>query len=407
MAKLRRRKGVNVWQARIKDENGTWISFSTGVPISLSGVPPEQLERKAQETADAQERLRRGSSTYKREVALLRAAAVARGEAEVIPTVADFLQNFPRGKRTTDSTEKTRRLAFRKFIAYLGRKSALPLDKISRDDCRGFLRDLLTKVKVGTATVTRDYLTHAFNYAIREKDFLRYNPMAGINLKDELADLGLEDTTTQREPFTTDELRVLLTRTPQPWQDLVATGYFLAGLRLSDCCKLRWDAIDWQDNRVTLTETKTKRKRILALSTALKVRLAARYAVRQEGEEYVFPSFARAYLSNNKSSAVSTGFTALLRALGILETLSEPQRGIGHATGRKSFHSIRHSVVSIARENPTLTADIVRETVGHQQERVEQRYYHASRQAQRSVVAALEAAVGVCSPPGEHDSGLR
>lgn len=109
MAKLRRRKGVNVWQARIKDENGTWISFSTGVPISLSGVPPDQLERKAQEAADAQERLRRGSSTYKREVALLRAAAVARGEAEVIPTVADFLQNFPRGKRTTDSTEKTRR----------------------------------------------------------------------------------------------------------------------------------------------------------------------------------------------------------------------------------------------------------------------------------------------------------
>lgn len=404
MAKLRRRKGINVWQARIKDENGTWVSFSTGVPISMSGVPAEQLACKAQEAADAQERLRRGSSTYKREVALLRAAAVARGEAELIPTVVDFLHNFPRGKRTTDSTEKTRRLAFRKFIAYLGRKSMLPLDKITRDDCRGFLRDLLTKVKVGTATVTRDYLTHAFNYAIREKDFLRYNPMAGINLKDELADLGLEDTTTQREPFTTEELRVLLTQTPQPWQDLVATSYFLAGLRLGDCCKLRWDAIDRQHNRVTITETKTGRKRILVLSDALKERLAARHAARQAGEDYVFPAFARAYQSSNKSSAVSTGFTALLRALGILETLSEPRRGRSHVISRKSFHPIRHSVVSIARENPALTADIVRETVGHQQERVEQGYYHASQQAQLSVVAALETAVGVCLPPsGEHE----
>lgn len=398
MAKLRRRKGVNVWQARIKDENGAWIALSTGVPISMPGVSAAQLERKAQEQAEALERMRNGSSTYKREMARLRAVAVARGEAEAIPTVAEFLQNFPRGKRTTDSTEQNRRLSFRKFVTYLGKRSTLPLDKITRADCRGFIRDLLTKVKVGTATVTRDYITHAFNYAIKEKDFIHYNPMAGINPLDELADLGLEDTTTQREPFTTDELRVLLTQTPQPWQDLVATSYYLAGLRLGDCCKLRWDSVDMERDRVTLTETKTKRQRVMALGGALKARLAARYALRQEGEEYVFPALAREYRSNNRSSAISTRFTALLGALGIIELNTAAQCGHGNATSRKSFHSIRHSVVSIAREDPALTADIVRETVGHRQEGVEQGYYHAGRQAQLSVVAALEAAVERASP---------
>ena len=393
MAKLKARKGVNVWQARFKDENGAWQILSTGVPITQRGVSAAQLERKAQEQADALERLHNGSGSYKREQARLRAAAVARGEAEVIPTVADFLQHFPRGIRTTESTEQNRRLSFRKFVTYLGKRAKLPLDKITRDDCRGFIRDLLTKVKVGTATVTRDYITHAFNYAIREKDFIRYNPMAGINPKDELAVLGMEDDTTQREPFTTDELRVLLTQTPKPWQDLVATSYYLAGLRLGDCCKLRWDAIDMERNRVTLTETKTKRKRVIALGGVLKARLAARYAVRQDGEEYVFPAFAREYRNNNRSSVISTQFTALLRALGMVEPTTEAQRGNRNATSRKSFHSIRHAVVSIARENPTLTPDIVRETVGHQNEGVEQGYYHASQQAQLSVVAALETAV--------------
>lgn len=395
MAKLKKRKDSNVWQARFKDGNGVWQIRSTGVPLTQDGKSVEQLKLKAQERADSLERLYNGSGSYKSEQRFLRAAAAARGEMELIPSVSDFFANFPKRVRTTDSTEKMRRLSFRKFETYLGKRAKLPLDRIKREDCRGFIRDLLTKVKVGTATVTRDYITHAFNYAIREKDFISINPMAGINPKDELAELGIEDDTTQREPFTKEELRILLTKTPQPWQDLVATSYYLAGLRLGDCCTLRWDTIDWKSDCVTLTETKTKRKRVLALGNVLKARLVARYAERPDGEEYVFPSFAKAYRCNNKSSTISTQFTALLRAFGIIEPNTPPQRGHCNATSKKSFHSIRHSVVSISREDTSLTPDIIRETVGHLNEKVEQGYYHVSSQGQRKVVKVLESEVSV------------
>lgn len=46
MAKLKARKGVNVWQARFKDENGAWQILSTGVPITQRGVSAAQPERK-------------------------------------------------------------------------------------------------------------------------------------------------------------------------------------------------------------------------------------------------------------------------------------------------------------------------------------------------------------------------
>lgn len=97
---------------------------------------------------------------------------------------------------------------------------------------------------------------------------------------------------------------------------------------------------------------------VIALGGVLKARLASRYAMRQDSEEYVFPAFAREYRNNNRSFVISTRFTALLRALGIVQPTTEAQRGNSNDASRKSFHSIRHAVVSIARENPTLTPDI-------------------------------------------------
>ena len=72
---------------------------------------------------------------------------------------------------------------------------------------------------------------------------------------------------------------------------------------------------------------------------------------------------------------------------------------VGFAVSPKSFHNVWHSVVSFARINPQLTADMVRDAVGHRSEAVERGYFAADDAAKAKVMDALVDAV----KPAERD----
>ena len=63
----------------------------------------------------------------------------------------------------------------------------------------------------------------------------------------------------------------------------------------------------------------------------------------------------------------------------------------------KSFHSIRHAVVSLARVNTDFTPDMVRDTVGHDSEKVEQGYFHTEMRQRESVLAGIADAISPVS----------
>ena len=117
-------------------------------------------------------------------------------------------------------------------------------------------------------------------------------------------------------------------------------------------------------------------------------------AEQDEGEAYVFPKMAERY-QGQYASRISTDFTGLLKAYGIIGTEKDGEvlSGRKHRVNAKSFHSIRHSVVSFARISPDLTADMVRETVGHSSEAVERGYFAAADAAKAKVMTVLADAV--------------
>ena len=83
-------------------------------------------------------------------------------------------------------------------------------------------------------------------------------------------------------------------------------------------------------------------------------------------------------------------FTALLRAHGIIPAVQdEPKEGRRHRVSQKSFHSIRHTVVSCLRADATFTADMVRDAVGHDSEKVERGYFTATMEQRARVGDAL------------------
>lgn len=276
------------------------------------------------------------------------------------------------------------------MIAYLGDRAQLPLNRITREDCRGFIKFLLPTLRQGTICKHREALACAFNRAVNER-LISFSPMRGVCVSEEQRALGRRDDSERRLPFTIEELKIVCdpARMGQTWADMAVVSLYTGGLRLGDCCNLMWSDFDFNTDTLSLTEGKTLHVREIPICGYLKQRLLARRAMQPENEEAVFPDLKRKYSFSHGTA--STEFSALLRANGIV-TMNERQQ---HLTGDrrrfscKSFHSLRHSVVSLLRADSTLSGDVVKHAVGHFSEAVEQRYITLSRTDHERALSVL------------------
>lgn len=360
----------------------------------MPGKSAKETKRLAQQIADVMEQTDKGEQMLDVMLDCVRSIAVANGLGKPMPTVREYLNNMPATSGV--NAEKNRRRAHQVFLTFLGRKADMRLDNITPALCREFLRWALKRVQPNTAAQYRTYISFALKRAFVEDHHLPSNPMDMAVLGPEMRAMGIEHQGTRREPFSVDEMRKLLRDFPRPWCDMVAVSYYLAGLRLSDVCMLRWASVDFAGGLVRLKEVKTHKERTIGLLPVLRERLLAIRAEQggEGAEEFVFPKMAHNY-QTQYSSRISTDFTNLLKAYGIIGTEhdGELMPGSRHHVNTKSFHSIRHSVVSFARNSAELTADMVRETVGHRSEEVERGYYTAGDMSKAKVMAVLAAAV--------------
>ena len=74
----------------------------------------------------------------------------------------------------------------------------------------------------------------------------------------------------------------------------------------------------------------------------------------------------------------------MLQMLGILNEVGISDAKTGRRrVSQKSFHSIRHTVVTMIRESNEFSADMAREIVGHDSEEVERLYFTPSLDSKR------------------------
>ena len=324
----------------------------------------------------------------------VRKVAELHGCAGKIPTVREYFADFPRTAR--ESTEKNRSRSFNVFLAYLGTDADRRIDTITPAICRGFVRQMLKKVSRNTVRQFRTYVAAVFKRAVEVDDYLNKNPFAGVDMAAEartvIPERGADKQ--KRLPFTLEEVRFMIQCFPAPWCDMVAVSFYLGGLRLSDVCTLRWDAVNWRENYVRLVEVKTRKERYLPILPQLRELLMRRHTQSTGGEEYVFPDMAHFYRGSSKTS-ISTQFTALLRAHGMIGGIVNAGRAKGdrHAVSAKSFHSIRHTVATYLRGGMTGTAlfspDAIRDTIGHDSEEVERGYFTGTLTMRKNVLSAL------------------
>ena len=402
MSWIEKRDNCKCWIACWR-QGGRKVRRSTGIRIE-AGAAGRHARAMAEQAAAAMEAASTGETPAHKACDAVRKVAELHGCAGKIPTVREYLTNYPR--KRGESSEMNQRRAFKVFLAYLGTDADKRIDTITPAICRGFVQHELRRVARGTVELYRGYVWSAFRRAVEVDDYMNKNPMAAVSLAEEARAVIPErgQDVQKRQPFTLEEIHFMIQSFPEPWNDMVAVSFYLGGLRISDVCMLRWEAVNWREGYIRLVEVKTRKERYLPILPQLRELLVQRLTQSTGGEEYVFPDMAHYYLGSSRTS-ISTQFTALLRAHGMIAGTVDAGKRKGtkrHAVSVKSFHSIRHSVVSYLRGGMTGTAlfspDAIRDTIGHDSEEVERGYFTGSLTMRRNVLSALAAGMEGAKP---------
>lgn len=377
-----------MWYAQWQQGGKTKMK-KTGVRVEMPGMTIKETRELAQQLAANNEQASKGGRTMTEMLDCTRAAAVSFGLGKNVPSVRDYLNSIPR--TSAASSEKNRAYAHRAFLEYLANRADLPLHHIGVADCSGFIRDCEQKgYSKGSISLHKTYLSAAFKRAAVEDGFISVNPWEATTVSAAVRTVSAGD---GRQGFSMAQMRVLLYgmgEEKQMWSDLAAVSALLAGARLSDCCSLRWDAVDMEQSLVYFNEKKTKYSRCVALVPELRERLLRIRKEQAAGEEYVFPTLAREYAIYG-SSTISSKFTKILRELGIIHAKQQAVKGRGHRVSTLSFHSIRHFVCSLTNEQSSFALSM--SAVGHKSAAVHQRYVHISSDAQRDVLQGVAGAL--------------
>ncbi len=207
--------------------------------------------------------------------------------------------------------------------------------------------------------------------------------------------------TQSRRELTIAELKNILTSATGDLQTLLAIGTF-TGLRLGDCCTLRWSEVDLDRGIIKRIPNKTARKNkpvLIGIPAALYDVLSMTKPDKRKG--YVLPRYADLYTYRNdqgrptKQPDISNEIQAHFIKCGIqvhrtgtgfkLEPCKHSPTGYKKVhTGVRAvievgFHSLRHTYVSLHAERGTPQA-LIQGNVGHANPAMTAHYLHVSEE---------------------------
>jgi len=226
--------------------------------------------------------------------------------------------------------------------------------------------------------------------------------------------------TNSRRELTIAELREILEEATGDLQTLLYIGTF-TGLRLGDCCTLKWGEVDLERGLVRRVPSKTSKNSkpvLIGIPAALHAILSETPPKKRKG--YVIPRFAelytyrsakgrpsrQPYISNEIQSHIEgrgikthkegTGYIKVADPTGKHEYILE-------YTGKRAvvevgFHSLRHTYVSLHAEAGTPQA-MIQANVGHSNPSMTAHYTHIGEDAALKAAGALNIGVGGSPKP--------
>jgi integrase len=307
-------------------------------------------------------------------------------------TVREHLDGWLQNKTPGLAANSVKRykMVARDFLAAMGKRADNSLEHVQQSDVIAF-RDAESRASKSAQTVNLNVkiLRSAFDVA-RKRGLIVRNPAEGVE--------RIDGEAVQREPFTADEVRRLLAAAPdEEWRGLILLGLYTGG-RIGDLSHLCWRNVDLEKGTLCFKPEKTRKSKksvaidlhpalhsyLLSLPSAdsesapLFPRMAAK---KVSGEHGLSKTFSRIMATAKVDTmSVETGFRA--------KTGSTAKKGKARKLARRSFHSFRHTMISMMA-NAGIPEEVRRKVTAHASGDVHARYTHHETGTLRAALAAL------------------
>lgn len=372
MASIFKTSKSKIWQLAYRDAQWRRVQ-------KTSGTTDAKVARKMAETLEeASRRAREGELTSGRLKALLNEALAGTGAELVETTLAAYFDSWIQGKQgtVTPSSLNKYQPVLAKFCAFLGNRATLPISVISAQDVLRYRAKLQSDgMRLATIATTLTILKNPFSDAIRE-GLLTVSPFATVRPLKESHD----DERQGREAFTDAEVTALLKTTSGEWHGLILLA-LTTGLRLGDAARLQWKSIDIEKSTLQVTTQKTGAKLLIPIHKALLTWITLQPV--GIGKAPLFPSLASKHLPE-----LSTEFQNILSTANI-DAGATAGQGKGRTTRTKSFHSLRHSFVSMLA-NGGVSAEQRQALAGHSSAEVHQGYTHLDTEVLKDAIGKIK-----------------
>lgn len=268
--------------------------------------------------------------------------------------------------KTSSNTERCYRSYIRRFQIWLteNHKQVETIGDVTREMTVAYFKHVET---------TRSNLTYNVYLAALKQMFMALHQDPAV------WEFKYKPTTVvhERRALTTEEVKKLMNYVANDSEMslLFHIGVY-TGLRLSDCCMIRWKHIDLKRKMISLLPIKTARlgKTIhIPLHPKLFSMLKKRSTIKHQAEDYVSASNAHMYTRRYMTLHVQKIFQAV---------------GVNNGKNGLSFHTLRHTFVSVCANNG-VPMPIVQAIVGHGCEEMTKRYYHLNEDSAAQALARI------------------
>jgi|SRR5271166_1948218 len=362
MATILKKPTSKFWFAAFRDATGRQHRKSTGtIDKTRAKRIADQYQNVAQRKGNPQ-KVRENFANLYREFY---------GEELPSATVRAFVTRWlgDRARETAPATYSVYEKTAERFLAFLGGAADHELGTVTRTRIVDYRNQLADKLAPGTVNRDVTILKMIFRKA-RLDGYLFNDPAEGMK------PIKRRGEAKSRRPLTIPEIQSVLALADPEWQSLIKFGLY-TGARLADLASLTWTQVDLDRGEIRFVTRKTGKQMCLPISGPLRDHVEA-----IAGDDNPnAPLHPRAYeiLQSQKGrvGTLSNAFADLMTQAGLRPKRTHESTGKGRGARRAgtdiSFHSLRHSAVSILKD-AGVPDSVVMELVGHDSPAMSARY---------------------------------
>jgi integrase len=295
-------------------------------------------------------------------------------------TAEEWLREWLQGKKATkaEATSLKYTNAVNCFLASLGTRAKLNVNQIAPRDVHRFQQGEVDAGKhLSTCNDHVKIVRMAFTSA-RKLGYITHNPAEAVETLP-------EDSESPKQPFTVEQIKALLRHAEGDWKGVIMVTLY-TGMRLKDVANLRWENVDLPNKWLSFKAGKTRQRIKIPMHDTLHESLLELPAP-DSGKEFLFASLAGKRTSGK--SGLSQMFKRLMERAKVRgEIVREREGESGRSVSTLSFHSLRHTLVSLMA-NAGVPVEVRQKFTGHASAEMNQHYTHHEIETLRAAVQKL------------------